>query len=112
MSANRSEKIIKIVRAAAADFMQRESNGASLITITNASLSNDEKYATILFTVLPADKEQPALEFAKRMRSEFKEYVKTHTKLGKIPMFDFAIDLGEKHRQKIDLISLKKNKAQ
>lgn len=107
MPANRSEKIIKIVKSAAAEYLQRESNGASLLTVTGVRLSNDEKYATILFTVLPEDKEQSALEFAKRMRSEFKEYVRTHTKLGKIPMFDFEIDLGEKHRQKIDLISLK-----
>ena len=106
MSANRNEKIIKIVKTAAADFMQRESNGASLITITNVQLSNDEKYATILFTVLPVEKEEAALEFAKRMRSEFREYVRTHTKIGRIPMFDFDIDRGEKHRQKIDLISL------
>ena len=107
MSANRNEKIIKIIKTAAADFMQRESNGASLITITNVVLSNDEKYATIFFTVLPVEKEAAALEFAKRMRSEFKEYVKSNTKIGRIPMFDFEIDLGEKHRQKIDLISLK-----
>ena len=107
MSANRSEKLIKIIRTAAAEFLQKESNGASLITVTDVRLSNDEKYATILFTVLPEEKEEAALEFTKRMRSEFREYVRTHTKIGKIPMFDFEIDLGEKHRQKIDLISLK-----
>ena len=107
MSANRSEKLIKIIRTAAAEFLQKESNGASLITVTDVKLSNDEKYATILFTVLPEEKEEAALEFPKRMRSEFREYVRTHTKIGKIPMFDFDIDLGEKHRQKIDLISLK-----
>ena len=107
MSANRSEKLIKIIRTAAAEFLQKESNGASLITVTDVKLSNDEKYATILFTVLPEEKEEAALEFTKRMRSEFREYVRTHTKIGKIPMFDFDIDLGEKHRQKIDLISLK-----
>ncbi len=70
-------------------------------------LSNDEKYANILFTVLPDDKEEAVLEFTKRMRSEFRQYVKHNTKLGRIPMFDFEIDLGEKHRQKIDTISLK-----
>ncbi len=107
MPASRSEKIIKIIKSAAAEFLQRESNGASLITVTDAKLSNDEKYATILFTVLPEEKQDSALEFAKRMRSEFREYVKNNTKLGRIPMFDFGIDLGEKHRQKIDLISLK-----
>src|ERR1035437_3084732 len=107
MSDNRADRIAKIVKVAAAEFMQKESSGQSLITITRVELSNDEKYANILFTVLPEDKEEPALEFAKRMRSEFKEYIKSNTKLGRIPLFDFNIDLGEKHRQKIDLISLK-----
>jgi ribosome-binding factor A len=102
----RSEKIIRIIKNSAANFMQKESNGASLITITNVELSNDEKYANILFTVLPNDKEEAVLEFAKRLRSEFREYIKKNTKLGKIPLFDFKIDLGEKHRQKIDRIQL------
>lgn len=106
MSENRSEKIIKIIKTAAADFIQKESNGASLITITDVKLSNDEKYANILFTVLPEDKESSALDFAKRMRTEFRDYIKTHTKLGRIPTFDFEIDLGEKHRQKLDTIPL------
>jgi len=107
MSENRSERITRIIKTAAAEFMQRESNGASLITITDVRLSNDEKYVTILFTVLPENKEEVALEFAKRMRSEFRQYIKEHTKLGRIPTFDFQIDLGEKYRQKIDTIPLK-----
>ena len=106
MSENRSERIMRIVKTAAAEFMQKESNGASLITITDVRLSNDEKYVNILFTVLPEDKEAAALEFAKRMRTEFRQYIKSHTKLGRIPTFDFQIDLGEKHRQKIDTIPL------
>jgi ribosome-binding factor A len=106
MSENRSEKLIKIIQKAAADFMQIESNGASLVTITGVRLSNDEKYATILFTVLPEEKQEAVLEFTKRMRSEFKQYIKSNTKIGRIPMFDFQIDLGEKHRQKIDTIPL------
>ena len=107
MSENRSERITRIVKEAAANFMQKESNGTSLITITNVRLSNDEKYVNILFTVLPDDKEEAVLEFAKRMRSEFRQYIKQNTKLGRIPTFDFQIDLGEKHRQKIDTIPLK-----
>lgn len=107
MGQDRSQKLTKIIQKAAADFMQIESNGASLITITNVRLSNDEKYATILFTVLPEEKHDAVLEFTKRMRSEFKQYVKANTKIGRIPMFDFQIDLGELHRQKIDTISLK-----
>jgi len=107
MSDNRSDKIIKIIKKAAAEFMQKESNGASLITITDVKLSNDEKYANILFTVLPEDKEDAVLDFTKRIRSEFRQFIKANTKLGRIPSFDFQIDLGEKHRQKIDTIPLK-----
>jgi len=106
MSDNRADRIIKVIKNAAAEFMQKESNGASLITITDVRLSNDEKYANILFTVLPDNKEEAVLEFAKRMRSEFRQYIKQNTKLGRIPTFDFQVDLGEKHRQKIDTIPL------
>lgn len=106
MSENKTEKMIKIIKKAAADFVQLESNGASLITITDVRLSKDEKYANILFTVLPTDKEKAVLEFMKRMRSEFREYVKNKTRLNRIPMFDFQIDLGEKYRQHIDTIPL------
>lgn len=107
MGENRTEKMIQVIKEAAAGFMQIESNGASLITITDVRLSKDEKYANIYFTVLPEDKEEAVLEFAKRKRSEFRQYAKSKTRLGRIPMFDFDIDLGEKHRQKIDIISLK-----
>jgi len=107
MSENKTETMIKIIKKAAADFVQLESNGASLITVTDVRLSKDEKYANILFTVLPVDKEKPVVEFMKRMRSEFREYVKNKTRLNRIPMFDFQLDLGEKYRQHIDTIPLK-----
>ncbi len=107
MAEQRNEMIIKIIKKAAAEFLQIESSGQSLITVTDVRLSNDEKYATILFTVLPEEKQDAALEFAKRMRSEFKDYIKNNTKLGRIPFFDFQIDMGEKYRQKLDTISLK-----
>jgi len=106
MTATRSEKIAEIIQRAAAEYLSRESNRVALITVTAVRLSNDEKYATILFTVLPTEKEQAALEFAKRMRSDFREYVTEKTKIGRVPFFDFAIDEGEKHRQTIDRLSL------
>jgi len=100
------EKLEKVVRKAAAEFLLRESNGASLITVTRVQFSKDGKYATILVTVLPEDKEDSALEFVQRKRSDFIEYVKGHTKIGRLPYFDFQIDSGEKHRQKLDTIPL------
>jgi ribosome-binding factor A len=101
----RNEKIMKIVKIAAAEYMQKESNGASLVTITDVRMSKDEKCVSIFFTVLPEDKQDAVLEFTKRKRTEFREYIKKNTRLGRIPTFDFEIDLGEKHRQRIDEIS-------
>ncbi|MFH0755566.1 MAG: ribosome-binding factor A [bacterium] len=106
MNEKKSERIIKIIKIIAAEFMQKKSNGTALITITNVKFSNDEKCANVLFTVLPENKEDAVLEFAKRIRTEFRQYIKKHSKLGRIPIFDFQIDLGEKHRQKIDKIAL------
>jgi len=77
-------------------------NGSSLLTVTRAELTEDGKHATIFFTVFPDTFEKTALEFAKRKRSEFKEFVKENSQLGRIPLLDFEIDSGEKNRQKID----------
>jgi len=106
MSENKNEKIKSAIKNAAAVFLQRESSMKSLITVTDASMSKDEKRLIIFFTCLPDDKEEEALKFMKRKRSEFREFVKDTVRIGRIPFFDFDIDRGEKNRQKIDKISL------
>ncbi len=100
--ANREEKIAEILHDLGARFLALNGNGSSLLTVTRVELSRDGKYATIFFTVFPDEHQKTALEFAKRKRSEFKEFVKDNSKLGRIPQLDFEIDLGEKNRQKID----------
>ena len=113
--ANRKEKIGEILHDLGARFLSLNSNGSSLLTVTRAILTRDEKNATIFFTVFPLPNfakqnlggqteqfEKTALEFAKRKRGEFKEFVKEHSKLGRIPQLDFQIDSGEKNRQNID----------
>ena len=74
MSESRDQKLKDLIRETAADFMQRQSNYTSLITITDVSVSDRGKRATIFFTVLPDDKEKGALDFAKRKRAEYREY--------------------------------------
>jgi len=102
--ANRSEKIAEILRDLGARFLLLHGNNSSLMTVTRVEMSKDEKYATIFFTVFPENFEKTALEFAKRKRSEFKEFIKDNSKLGRIPQMDFEIDFGEKNRQKIDTL--------
>lgn len=99
---NRDERLKEILRDLAARFLLQNGNNSSLLTVTSINLTRDGKYATILFTVFPSEFEKTALEFAKRKRSEFKEFIKENSKLGRIPQIDFEIDEGEKNRQKID----------
>ena len=98
----RDERMKEILRDLAARFLNLNGNNSSMLTVTRVDLTNMGKNATILFTVFPENFEKTALEFAKRKRSEFKEFVKENGKLGRIPQMDFEIDEGEKNRQKID----------
>ena len=105
MVANRDQKLKDLIKEAAANFLQRESNYTSLLTVTNVSLSDRGNNATIFFTVLPPDKEKGALDFVKRKRAEFREFFKSQARMRALPFFDFEIDKGEKNRQKIDEIA-------
>ena len=98
----KDEKSREIVRALAADFVQRESNQTSMITVTDVEMGDQGRNATIYFTVLPQDKEAVVTEFLIRKRVEFQQYARDHSRLGRLPLFDFALDRGEKHRQRID----------
>jgi len=98
----RNEKVANYIKELAAKFLERENNRTSLITVTSATCSPDLKRATIFITVFPTEKEKNALEFAKRKRLEFRELLKKNMNTKMIPFIDIEIDLGEKHRQKID----------
>lgn len=86
----------------AADYFARESNRQSLITVTRADISPDLKNVTIFISVIPATAEAHALDFAKRNRTDFRDFLKTHARLKFLPHVDFEIDYGEKNRQRID----------
>jgi ribosome-binding factor A len=104
---HRNGKFDEVLRALAAKFFVEESTSLnSLITITSVDSSPDRSNVIIYFTVFPEDKQKAALDFAKRKRSEFKEYLKSEANLSRIPFIDFEIDLGERNRQKIDRLSI------
>ena len=99
---NRNEKVANQIKELAAQFLERENDRTSLITVMSATVSPDLKRATIFITVLPDSKEQPALLFVKRKLGELRESLKKNLPIKIIPFLDVAIDLGEKNRQKID----------
>ena len=103
----KDEKLRDQIHKFAAEFLQKESTGQSLITVTDVKIGRDAKEATILFTVLPESKQDVALEFARRQLGDFRDYMNDKVKTGRMPFFHFDIDRGEKHRQRIDEISIK-----
>lgn len=103
----RQQKLEELIRKLAAQFVQIESSNVSLITITRCVMEEKLKHAIIFITVLPESEERHALEFLKRKRSEFRDYIKSHARTRVIPVVDFAIDIGEKTRQKIDELGIK-----
>ncbi len=98
----RQDQVSERIAHLAGAFLARESNRQSLITVTHATISPDLKNATIYLSVMPAESEAEALLFAKRQRSEFREYVRENAVLKFLPFFDFVLDEGEKNRQRID----------
>ncbi len=101
----RDSKIQEILRELAADFFSRESNRLSMITVTKVETRSHGGTATILVTVLPENQENDAVEFMHRQLNDFKEYVRTHSKIQRIPFFEVGIDIGEKNRQRLDEIT-------
>lgn len=102
------EKIRMYIIRLAAEFILAEASKASLITVTDCRIADNMRDMTILLSVLPESEEQHALNFLKRKRSQFREYVKKHSRLKYIPYFDFALDYGEKNRQAIEEIVQKR----
>jgi ribosome-binding factor A len=101
----KDEKIKEVIRQLSAEFFSRMSNRTSLITITDVELKSRNSKATILFTVIPDNQEEAALDFMRRQLRELREYVGDHVKIMHVPFLDVAIDKGEKNRQQIDEIS-------
>lgn len=102
MPGERKEKVGQALKNLAAEYFERESSGLSLITITACDLSPDLRYAKLFMTVLPESKEVAALDFAKRQLGGLRDYAKKKLVMKVLPTFSIEIDLGEKHRQKID----------
>lgn len=103
----RPEQTKESIAHLAAQFLARESNRESLITVTRADMSPDYKNATIYLSILPESHAEKALAFARRVRSDFREYLKQKTAMHPIPTVDFQLDYGEKNRQRVDELTRK-----
>lgn len=101
----RKEKLPELLQHLAAEFIERESNRTSLVTVTGATISDTQKQVRILFTVLPEKEEVVVLEFLNRRKKDFFEFIDKRARIGRMPDIRFVLDVGEKNRQRIDFLS-------
>ena len=104
MNIQKDEKIKEVLREVVSEFLARESNRTSLITVTNVELFSRGSRAKILITVMPEDQEAAAIDFITRRLSDIREYVGEHVRMMRVPFLEVGIDIGEKNRQRIDEI--------
>jgi len=104
MNENRNERMQEMVREVAAEFLAREANRNTLITVTRTDISSDGKRVNIFITVLPESYEEQAVAFANRNRSELSDFFKKKVK-ALPPHVEFVIDRGEKNRLRLDELS-------
>lgn len=102
MNTHRRPEYEQEIAHLAAQFLERESESKALITVTRAIASQNYHEVTIFLSILPQSQEAEALRSAKRLRSDFREYLRTHTRFHPTPTVDFILDEGEKNRQRID----------
>ncbi len=105
MATPRQERMRGLLREIAARFFSREAGLRSLITVTDATISPDFKRATIYITTFPTSEEEKAVDFAKRKRTDLREYIAKYGKLRTLPVLEIKLDEGERNRQKIDALS-------
>jgi ribosome-binding factor A len=102
MEIARNDRVAQQLREIAAEFIARNTNGMSLITVTSAKAVPSLRAATFFVTVMPQSQTDAALAFLKRSRSDFRGYMKQRLSIKQIPFIDFAIDEGELRRQGVD----------
>ena len=101
----RHGRMLSLIKRLSAEFLLREAGIQSLVTVTNAVLSEDNKCATIFLTAYPETQEAGVLLFSKRKAGEIRNYIKEHARIGQIPFLKFEIDRGEKNRRRIEELS-------
>jgi len=86
----------------AAGFLKITGDTSSLVTVTDASISKDLENATFFVTVFPDKEEARTLAELQKKRNDARVFFMQHTKMKSVPHVTFAIDKGEKARQRIE----------
>ena len=91
MTGKKDERLISAIHAAAAEFINRESNRRSLVTVTMSDLT-DERHARIFVSVFPQKDTHAAMDFLSRRHDAFMAFLRKSVKLHVIPQVSFLPD--------------------
>lgn len=87
----KDDRLLSAIHTAAAEFINRESNRRSLVTVTKVSFQ-DEKNAHIFVSVYPPKDLHAVMDFLGRQEKEFLSYMKKSVKLHFVPKIRFLPD--------------------
>ena len=104
MDTQRHARIEEEIARAAGEWISRESNRTSLVTVTRVMLSEDGARAQIFISVLPENQENAARDFIARNLGEVRRYLGDTAKIGHLPTLSVEIDRGEKNRAAVEAI--------
>ena len=86
------ERFISAIAQAIAEFISRESNRRSLITVTKVELSENDRVARIFVSVMPQDQAHAAIDFLTRNKDEARFFLKKRIKSRMLPYIEFLLD--------------------
>jgi ribosome-binding factor A len=85
-------KVVSAIHSAAAEFINRESNRRSLITVTKVELNPRGLRGRIYVSIFPDLQSHAAIDFLSRMEDDFKDYLRTKIKMHIYPHCVFVQD--------------------
>ena len=107
MEFNRQDRMKSLLTEMIASFIREEASTNPLITVTNLTISPNNRDVIVFITTIPDGGETNALIFLKRKATDLRNYIKKNGRFQYIPHIDFEVDYGERHRQHIDVITQK-----
>lgn len=85
-------RVLEAIRQAASEFINRESNRTSMITVTRVEMDYRGLAVEIYISVYPDKDLHAATDFLNRKRDAFKEYLKKAMKIRAIPRITFLAE--------------------
>jgi ribosome-binding factor A len=91
MKPYRRDRMLSVVGHAAAEFVNRESNGRSLITVTDVKFSG-KRAVEVFVSVMPEQEARAAMDFLDRRKSDFPSFLKEKIRARELPRVAFLLD--------------------